>query len=170
MKCMTFVDQIKFRYRKSTVNFLIQACTLNDNNEIGRERLCSCSDLVAMARGREVSPFTRGKIVAYAQNGQSAKRIAALLHLPRRTVSNLMLKARNGNLKSRRENCGRKLVFGSRTVHRIHRHIVSNPFASSRAIAADLQSESSPGPSPRTVRRILCDRLRLRGRRPAKKP
>ena len=65
---------------------------------------------------------------------------------------------------------GRKPTYGPRTIHKIHRQIQMNLFVSSSAISANLQDLHLPGPSPATVRRILCNDLQLRGRRPAKKP
>jgi DNA-binding Lrp family transcriptional regulator len=117
-----------------------------------------------------VSPFTRGRIAAFAEAGFSATEIAPMVNLRMQTVWNIIRKARNNGYESRRANCGRKKVFGRRSVNRIHRQVVTNQFKPATDIAREMALEIAPAPSLRTVQRILHDDLHMPARRPARKP
>ncbi|XP_067354720.1 aminoacyl tRNA synthase complex-interacting multifunctional protein 1-like isoform X2 [Channa argus] len=116
-----------------------------------------------MGRGEELSDFQRGTVVGCHLCNKSVREIAALLNLPRSTVSSVILKWKRGGITTALPRSGRPHKLKEEDRQALEKVALETRLPSIKALASEFQSVSGASVSFRTVRREL-QTMGFRGR------
>lgn len=123
-----------------------------------------------MGKKKDVPPAVKAMVLLRLASGRTVKQTASEFAIDMSTVYYIKRKYKKGTLESRRHNCRGNSVVGPRTLHRIRRGVVEDPFITARELREQLMHGEPKVPSERTIQRVLATTLRMPARRPAKKP
>ncbi|KAK2918841.1 hypothetical protein Q8A73_003212 [Channa argus] len=128
-----------------------------------RGRVSTYSKSKGMGRGEELSDFQRGTVVGCHLCNKSVREIAALLNLPRSTVSSVILKWKRGGITTALPRSGRPHKLKEEDRQALEKVALETRLPSIKALASEFQSVSGASVSFRTVRREL-QTMGFRGR------
>ncbi|KAM4583822.1 aminoacyl tRNA synthase complex-interacting multifunctional protein 1-like isoform 1-T1 [Odontesthes bonariensis] len=110
-----------------------------------------------MGRGEELSEFQRGNVVGCHLCKKSVREIAALLNLPRSTVSAVILRWKRGGITTALPRSGRPHKLKEEHRQLLEKVAQEKCLPSIKAIATEFQTASGANVSCSTVRRELHD-------------
>jgi len=127
-----------------------------------------------MGRKSELSCEVRSQIVALNNEGLSSRAIASRLKCHHATVVRTINRHSEQENFNSRPRSGRPSVFTPRTTRVVKRLVTDDPRLTSAGVRKHLSEcnyfPENKLPSTRTIRDLLCRKLKLRARRPARKP
>ncbi|GFV39595.1 regulator of chromosome condensation 2 [Trichonephila clavipes] len=112
-----------------------------------------------MNNSKELSEFDRGSIVGCHLCGKSVREIADILHKPKSTVNDVIVKWKRRGSEVAEKRIGRPKILGERSRKALKRVVKQNRKSSLVEISQEFQSSSGISVSSRTVRRERVKKL-----------
>lgn len=116
-----------------------------------------------MGRSRELSDFERGTVVGCYKCKKSVREIAALLDMPKSTVSAVILNWKRGGITTALPRSGRPHKLKEKHRQMLEKIALESCQPSVKALASEFQTLSGAAVSCKTVRRELHE-MGFRGR------
>lgn len=122
-----------------------------------------------MGRGKEVTEFQKGKIVALFQEGYSIRVISQKTGTPKSCIGRLLKRLKETGSVNAQKFSGRPSKLTTRLKQHLSIEVKRNPWINSNELAK-LARTTGTNVKPRTVREWCQYQLKLRAYKPARKP